>query len=119
MGEKFSVEPEQLRGYAGLLDRNAGHFATIEAHARGKGADTSGFTGLLSLLAPVVDGVAGLYGETLQFANQKLVKVKDSVEAAATAYELAEEAAKKRAASVDSQRGNAASGVPVVAGGAR
>lgn len=68
----FQVEPEELRGYSSMLERTAGHFASIERHARDKGGDTSGFTGLLALLVPVVDGVVGLYSETLQFANRKM-----------------------------------------------
>ncbi|SDH67710.1 hypothetical protein SAMN05192558_113212 [Actinokineospora alba] len=114
MGEQFKVEPEQLRGYAGLLGRNAGHFKTIEDHARSKGGDTSGFTGLLSLLVPVVDGVVGLYGETLQFANDKLGNVQSSLESAAAAYETADRTSCGRMTTVDGQRSAAASGVPTV-----
>jgi hypothetical protein len=114
MGEKFKVEPEHLRGYAGLLDRNAGHFKTIEAHAQGKGADTSGFTGLLSLLVPVVNGVVDLYGETLQFANEKLLNVKTSLDAAAASYELADKTATDRLDKVDGQRDAAAGTIPTV-----
>lgn len=114
MGEQFKVEPEELRGYAGLLDRNAGHFRTIEDHARNKGGDTSGFTGLLSLLVPVVDGVVGLYGETLQFADEKLGNVKASLETAAAAYETADRVSCGRITTVDGQRADAAASVPTV-----
>ncbi|RAS67200.1 hypothetical protein C8D87_103539 [Lentzea atacamensis] len=72
MGEKFHVVPNELRGCSGLLERQAEHFLTIREHAIVKGGDTSGFTGLLSLLDPVVTGVAQLYGETLDAANQKM-----------------------------------------------
>ncbi|MGQ0839257.1 hypothetical protein [Actinokineospora sp.] len=119
MGEQFKVVPEQLRGYAGLLDRNAGHFTTIEAHARDKGGDTSGFTGLLSLLVPVVDGVVGLYADTLRFANEKLVGVKDSLVDAAAGYEQADQANSNRMTIVDGQRSTAAGDIPSVSGGAR
>jgi hypothetical protein len=91
MGEQFRVEPPELRGYAELLTRNAQHFTTIKEHAISKGGDTSGFTGLLSLLQPIVTGVASLYGETLDFANQMMVKEAESLTQAADVYERNEE----------------------------
>ncbi|PRX44911.1 hypothetical protein B0I33_1109 [Prauserella shujinwangii] len=86
MAGAFKVEPAELDGYAELMKRNAGHFLTIKEHAVTKGGDTSGFTGLLSLLIPVVDGVAGLYGRTLDFANQMMLKDAAGLERAADAY---------------------------------
>lgn len=91
MGEKFHVEPDELRGYSGLLERQAEHFLTIREHAIDKGGDTSGFTGLLSLLDPVVTGVAQLYGETLEAANKKMTQDAESLVKAARAYEKADE----------------------------
>ncbi|ONI82285.1 hypothetical protein ALI22I_39880 [Saccharothrix sp. ALI-22-I] len=91
MGEQFSVEPPELRGYGELLTRNAQHFMTIKDHAVTKGGDTSGFTGLLSLLQPIVTGVANLYGETLDFANQMMVKEAEGLNKAADMYEKGEE----------------------------
>ncbi|GAA3460703.1 hypothetical protein ACFFSW_34225 [Saccharothrix longispora] len=93
MGEQFKVEPEELRGYGELLTRNAQHFATIKEHAIAKGGDTSGFTGLLSLLQPIVTGVASLYGETLDFANRMMVKEAEGLAGAADMYERGEEMA--------------------------
>lgn len=116
MGEQFKVEPEHLRGYAGLVERNAGHFTTIEGHAREKGGDTSGFTGLLSLLVPVADGVVNLYGETLQFANSKLTAVQGALEGAAEAYERAETLNVNQMTAVDTARSAAASTIPTVGG---
>jgi hypothetical protein len=91
MGEQFTVEPPELRGYSELLTRNAQHFMTIKEHAVTKGGDTSGFTGLLSLLQPIVTGVASLYGETLDFANQMMVKEAESLNQAADMYEKGEQ----------------------------
>ncbi|MBB5806585.1 sugar diacid utilization regulator [Saccharothrix ecbatanensis] len=91
MGEQFKVEPPELRGYGELLARNAQHFMTIKEHAVTKGGDTSGFTGLLSLLQPIVTGVASLYGETLDFANQMMVKEAESLNQAADMYEKGEQ----------------------------
>jgi hypothetical protein len=91
MDEAFRVVPEELRGYSGLLDRQAEHFLTIREHALIKGGDTSGFTGLLSLLDSVVTGVAGLYGETLEVANQKMTQDAEALAKSANAYEKADE----------------------------
>lgn len=87
MGEQFSVVPEELRGYSELLDRNAQHFLMIKEHATSKGGDTSGFTGLLTLLHPVVTGVATLFGETLDFGNQMMTKEAEALRKAADHYE--------------------------------
>jgi hypothetical protein len=83
----FHVEPDELRGYSSMLERTAGHFSSIERHARDKGGDTSGFTGLLELLVPVVDGIVGLYAETLQFANRKMTEVKSGLDKTIESYE--------------------------------
>lgn len=93
MGEQFSVEPAELRGYSELLSRNAQHFLTIKEHAVTKGGDTSGFTGLLSLLQPVVTGIASLYGETLDFANRMMVREAEGLTKAADMYDRGEEMA--------------------------
>lgn len=91
MGEKFHVVPDELRGYSGLLERQAEHFLTIREHAILKGGDTAGFTGLLSLLDPVVTGVAQLYGETLEAASKKMSQDAESLVKSAHAYEKADE----------------------------
>ncbi|CCH35546.1 hypothetical protein ABZ816_13160 [Actinosynnema sp. NPDC047251] len=93
MGEGFKVEPAELHGYGELLTRNAQHFLTIKDHAVTKGGDTSGFTGLLTLLQPVVTGVAGLYGETLDFANQMMTKEAGALTKAADMYAQGDEMA--------------------------
>ena len=108
---EFMVETEQLRGYAGLLERNAGHFSTIEGHARAKAGDTSGFTGLLELLVPVVDGAVGLYAETLKFGHDKMTELHQSLTDAADAYDKADATGVTRLTSVDT-----VSGIPTVGG---
>ncbi|MCR3750720.1 hypothetical protein [Lentzea californiensis] len=90
MGEKFHVEPDELRGCSGLLERQAEHFLTIREHAISKGGDTSGFTGLLSLLDPVVTGVAQLYGETLDAASKKMGQDAEALVKSADVYEKAD-----------------------------
>src|SRR5688500_4589714 len=91
MGEMFHVVPDELRGYSGLLERQAEHFLAIREHAIVKGGDTAGFTGLLSLLDPVVTGVAQLYGETLDAANKKMSQDAESLVKSANAYEKADQ----------------------------
>ena len=92
MAGQFHVEPQELRGYSSMLERTAGHFTSIERHAREKGGDTSGFTGLLALLVPVVNGVVGLYAETLQFANRKMTEVKEGLDKTADGYQQHDQA---------------------------
>lgn len=53
------VETAELRGCSELLAQQARRFGEIERHATEKGGDTTGYTGLLELLAPVVTGVVG------------------------------------------------------------
>lgn len=118
MGEEFRVEPSELRGYAGLLTRNAQHFQVIREHAVAKGGDTSGFTGLLSLLQPVVTGVANLYGETLDFANRMMTKEAEGLGKAADTYQRGEELVMSRIDRVLAQLADVAE-APTVGGGGR
>src|SRR5690606_41841345 len=74
-GGGHEVEPGEIRGYRDLAERQAQHFKTIAAHAREKGGDTSGYTGLLALLAPAVTGVVELYGETPKFVSKQMDEV--------------------------------------------
>ena len=106
-GSGFHVEPEELRGYSGMLERTAGQFSSIEQHARNKGGDTSGFTGLLELLVPVVDGVVNLYAETLQFANRKMTELKDTLDKTAQSYEGHDQAGADRVTSAGAGVGGA------------
>ncbi|WP_298178913.1 type VII secretion target [Saccharomonospora sp.] len=93
-GGGHHVEPAELRGCADLLGQQADHLAAIGRHATEKGGDTSGYTGLLALLAPVVTGVVGLYADTLDFASGKMGEVRDNLLTAADTYEARDEASK-------------------------
>jgi hypothetical protein len=115
VADGFKVEPAELVGYAELMKRNAGHFLTIKEHAVSKGGDTSGFTGLLSLLVPVVTTVANLYGETLDFGNQMLTKDAEGLEKAAQAYEKRDQAFQESLGLIE-QGLNAVPGAPVMGG---
>ncbi|UVS82179.1 type VII secretion target [Actinokineospora sp. UTMC 2448] len=115
MGQ-FKVEPDELRGYSELMTRNAQHFLTIKQHAVAKGGDTAGFTGLLTLLHPVVTGIANLYGETLDFANRVMTKDADSLVQAAEAYHRTDTSSGERLNLIE-QGLNTLPGVTVAGGG--
>lgn len=116
-GGGFHVEPDELRGYAAMLERAAGQFTAIGQHAQDKGGDTSGFTGLLAMLVPVVNGIVGLYVDALRSASRKLGDVKDALDKTAAGYEHQDQSA---ASAVNANQGALdAISVPVVKGGAR
>lgn len=87
MTSGHEVQTGELRGYANLTALQAANLKAIGRHAREKGGDTSGYTGLLALLAPVVTGVVEMYGETLEFAHGKMNELTEKVAGAADRYE--------------------------------
>ncbi|MBA8827142.1 hypothetical protein FHX42_004526 [Saccharopolyspora lacisalsi] len=87
MPEHMRAVPFELHGYGGLLDRNAGHFEMIRNHAAETAFDTSGFTGVIVTLIPVVEGVAELCGETLRIARERLVNVREKLAETADDHE--------------------------------
>ncbi|EQD84556.1 hypothetical protein A8924_7284 [Saccharopolyspora erythraea NRRL 2338] len=91
MAGSLKAVPEELRGFAGLLERNANHFTEIDAWAESTASNTSGFTGLMTVLVPVVEGVTALYGETLDFARSALMKVKEELGNTSAEYEQREQ----------------------------
>jgi hypothetical protein len=109
MGEKFRVEPEHLKGYAGMLDRNAQHLLKIRDHAETKGSDTDGFDGLLMVLRPVVVMVGKLFGETLEFGNERLKGVAEALKESADVYEKDDLANSERIKQVESIMGEGTS----------
>lgn len=87
MPEHMQVVPPELRGYGGLLERNAGHVRSIGKFAENTASDTSGFTGVMAALIPVVEGVTALYGETLRVARERLMNVQEQLGKTAEGYE--------------------------------
>ena len=87
MAEHVRAIPEELQGYGGLLERNAGYFKQIESYATDTASDTSGFTGVMAALIPVVNGVTSLYAETLQLAHSRLMNVRKELDETAMSYE--------------------------------
>lgn len=84
---QFRVEPAELQAYAQYMRTLADQFDSIKSFARSEGCDTSGFTGLLTVLQPVVEGVGGIYGATLEFGRDRLNGSADGLEATAASYE--------------------------------
>ncbi|MCI2417026.1 hypothetical protein MOQ72_06285 [Saccharopolyspora sp. K220] len=87
MADNLRAIPDELKGFGGLLERNAGYFKKIDQWAESTASDTSGFTGLMMVLIPVVEMVTALYGETLEWANSALLKVKEDLAETAADYE--------------------------------
>lgn len=91
-GEKLHT-PEEIRGYAELLQRNAEHFAPIKEYATEQGGDVEGFQCvLLAPLIPIVMAVSAFYNEVVEVGEEKLTKVADATNGAADRYEKAETA---------------------------
>ncbi|MER7077672.1 hypothetical protein SAMN02982929_05108 [Saccharopolyspora kobensis] len=91
MAENLKAIPAEMKGFEGLLERNAGYFKKIDEWAESTASDTSGFTGLMMVLIPVVEMVTALYGETLEWANSALLKVKEDLADASAEYEEIEQ----------------------------
>ncbi|KAA5833339.1 hypothetical protein ABT337_19860 [Saccharopolyspora hirsuta] len=91
MAENLKAIPEEMKAFEGLLERNAGYFKKIDEWAENTASDTSGFTGLMMVLIPVVEMVTALYGETLEWANSALLKVKEDLADASAEYEEIEQ----------------------------
>lgn len=91
----FEVDPEVLREYAQVLDGLHGTVSKIDDYMRSTACDTSGFTGLFSVLRPVVEQVANLYGDTLKFGHSRLSSMSEGVQSVAKAYDDHDENIKK------------------------
>ncbi|GAB3545739.1 hypothetical protein J2S53_002709 [Actinopolyspora lacussalsi] len=87
MSERVEAVPSRLRDYGGLLRRNAESFNGIESYANETASDTSGFTGVMASLIPVVQGATALYSETLRLAHAKLLRVREELDNTAAEYE--------------------------------
>lgn len=83
--------PDEMRGFCELLERNANYFKSLDQYAGQTASHTGGFTGVMMLLIPVVEGITALFGETLDFAHGALLRVKDELEKTAEEYEQRED----------------------------
>ncbi|MCR6488154.1 hypothetical protein M8542_35535 [Amycolatopsis sp. OK19-0408] len=82
----FEVDPAAMREYAGVVDGLHQAVGKIDEYMRSTACDKSGFTGLFTVLHPVVDLVGNLYGETLKFGDARLTSLSQGVQSAAAAY---------------------------------
>jgi hypothetical protein len=87
MSEGFHVIPDELRGYAEYLRRMVSDFDAIDHYATEQGANTAGFTGLLTVLAPVVAGVGKLFSEALALGKDRLGATAEGLKASAATYD--------------------------------
>ncbi|AUS78236.1 hypothetical protein C1701_07480 [Actinoalloteichus sp. AHMU CJ021] len=96
MSEQFQVDVDSLEGYARSLDDLQGAFDALREYAVRYGCDKSGFTGLLALLHPGVDLVGTLFGETLNFGQDRLGGTADGIRRNAEVYAAADQAVQDR-----------------------
>ncbi|WP_436496667.1 type VII secretion target [Actinokineospora sp. HUAS TT18] len=87
----FAVDPAELRAYAEYMRGLAGGFDAIKEFTRAEGCATDGFTGLLTVLRPAVDGVGSLYGTTLDFGRDRLTSSADGLDTTAASYETTDD----------------------------
>ncbi len=93
MGEGFHVVPDELRSYADYMRGMVADLDAIDHYARDQGANTAGFTGMLTVLYPVVVGVGNLFGETLAIGKDRLGATADGLIQSAAAYEAVDSTA--------------------------
>lgn len=96
---EFSVKPAELRTFAQYMRTLAGQFDAISSFTRSEGCNVSGFTGLLAVLQPVVQGVGGIYAASLAFGRDRLDGSADGLESTAASYETTDQ---RQAANHDS-----------------
>lgn len=87
MGEGFHVVPDELRRYSGYMRGMVGDLDAIDRYARDQGGNTAGFTGMLEVLQPVVQGVGNLFGETLDIGKDRLAATAEGLDDSAAYYE--------------------------------
>lgn len=87
MGEGFHVVPDELRRYAEYIRGMVGDLDAIDRYARDQGGNTEGFTGMLAVLQPVVQGVGNLFGETLDIGRDRLGATAEGLDDSAASYE--------------------------------
>ncbi|ASU80269.1 hypothetical protein CDG81_20575 [Actinopolyspora erythraea] len=102
MSARLEVVPSQLYGYGELLRRNAEAFSGIDSYANETASDTSGFTGAMAALIPVVQGGTALYSETLRLARSRLLRVREELDNTAAEYEERERGIERLLGTVES-----------------
>ncbi|HWD06393.1 MAG TPA: type VII secretion target [Amycolatopsis sp.] len=83
----WHVDTDVMREYAQTVDGLHDRVSKINDYMKTTACDKSGFTGLFTLLQPVVDLVGNLYGETLEFGHNRLTSLADGMRSAADAYD--------------------------------
>ncbi|WP_033293430.1 hypothetical protein [Amycolatopsis jejuensis] len=82
----LEVDPQAMRDYAQAVEGLHAPVRKIDQYVRATACDTAGFTGLFTVLQPVVGMVRDLYGETLKFGDARLTALSDGMRSAADHY---------------------------------
>lgn len=84
--EQFSVQPDALRGYAGLLQRNLGYIGEMRTYLDGPGSETTDLGGMMTRFQNLVEDMSRAQRETLNTMQQKLTATINGVKATADQY---------------------------------
>lgn len=83
---QFVVHPVALRGYAGLLERNAGHVSAMKQHLVGWGYLTADLHGVLGMFVGEIERIADWQCDLLDRIHGKLGDTVRGLEATADTY---------------------------------
>jgi hypothetical protein len=84
--EQFSVQPDAVRGYAGLLERNLGYIGEMRTYLDGPGSETTDLGGLMAQFQNLVEDISRAQRDTLNTMQQKLSDTINGVKATADQY---------------------------------
>jgi hypothetical protein len=84
--EQFTVRPDALHAYAGLLERNHGYVGKMREYLDGPGSRTEGLMGLMFQFQNLVEGMATSERETLATMLTKLGATVQGLRATADGY---------------------------------
>jgi Excreted virulence factor EspC, type VII ESX diderm len=87
MSGGFHVVTDELRSYAEYMRGMVGDLDAIDGYAREQAGNTTGFTGMLAVLQPVIQGVSNLFGETLDIGKDRLAATAKGLDDSAAYYE--------------------------------
>lgn len=84
---RVRVKPLELHYFAYYMTEAAREFNIIGYYVTQYGCDTTGFTGLLSILQPPVTGVGDRYSDVLQVGRDRLEGAAEGLHKVADNYE--------------------------------
>lgn len=84
--EAFTVHPDALRGYAGLLERNNGYLREMRTYVDGPTSETKGLMGVMFIFQSIAEELASWQRGILNQMTQKLADTTNGVRHAADSY---------------------------------